>query len=116
MTLSETPALIGRLVAGDAQALCDIYDRYASLVNALALRILRDAAEAEDVVQEVFVQIWRQASRFDPSRGSAEAWLCTIARTRALGARREAEGAAERVGWRKESAWRVGDCPARGFR
>jgi RNA polymerase sigma-70 factor (ECF subfamily) len=84
MTLSETPALIGRLVAGDAQALCDIYDRYASLVNALALRILRDAAEAEDVVQEVFVQIWRQASRFDPSRGSAEAWLCTIARTRAL--------------------------------
>jgi RNA polymerase sigma-70 factor (ECF subfamily) len=84
MTLSETPALIRRLVSGDAQALCDIYDRYAGLVNALALRILRDAAEAEDVVQEVFVQIWRQASRFDPDRGSPEAWLCTIARTRAL--------------------------------
>jgi RNA polymerase sigma-70 factor (ECF subfamily) len=95
----ETPALIRRLVAGDHEALGDLYDRYAGLVNALALRVLRDAAEAEDVVQEVFVQIWRQAGRFDPSRGSAEAWLCTMARTRALdrlrrrAARREEPGA-----------------------
>jgi RNA polymerase sigma-70 factor (ECF subfamily) len=78
------PALIRRLVAGDHQALGDLYDKYAGLVNALALRVLRDASEAEDVVQEVFVQVWRQAARFDPARGSTEAWLCTIARTRAL--------------------------------
>ena len=85
-SMSETTAeaLVRRLSAGDHQALGEFYDRYAGLVNALALRILRDAADAEDVVQEVFVQVWRQASRFDPSRGAPEAWLCTVARTRAL--------------------------------
>ena len=76
--------LLGRLVSGDQAALGELYDLHAGLVNALALRILRDRAEAEEVVQEVFVQVWRQAARFDPERGSAQAWLCTIARTRAL--------------------------------
>lgn len=76
--------LVARLAAGDAQALAEFYDRYAGLVNGLALRILRDAADAEDVVQEVFLQAWRQADRFDAQRGTPEAWLCTIARTRAL--------------------------------
>ena len=80
----ETSALIRRLVAGDHQALGALYDKYAGLVNALALRVLRDASEAEDIVQEVFVQAWRQAGRFDPARGTPEAWLCTMARSRAL--------------------------------
>src|SRR5215468_1651491 len=80
----SSQALLTRLAAGDQQALGEFYDLYAGLVNGLALRILRDTSDAEDVVQEVFVQVWRQASRFDPSRGTAEAWLCTIARTRAL--------------------------------
>jgi RNA polymerase sigma-70 factor (ECF subfamily) len=78
------PTLLSRLAGGDPLALGEFYDRFAGLVNALALRIVRDAAEAEDVVQEVFVQAWRQAARFDPSRGTPEAWLCTMARTRAL--------------------------------
>jgi RNA polymerase sigma-70 factor (ECF subfamily) len=76
--------LLQRLAAGDAGALAEFFDRHAGLVNALALRILRDGADAEDVVQEVFLQAWRQAERFDPRRGTIEAWLCTIARTRAL--------------------------------
>jgi RNA polymerase sigma-70 factor (ECF subfamily) len=76
--------LLRRLAEGEHEALGEVYDLYAGLVNALALRILRDTADAEDVVQEVFVQVWRQASRFDPSRGTPEAWLCTMARTRAL--------------------------------
>lgn len=84
MAIPDAPALLRSLASGDHRALGDFYDRYAGLVNALALRVLRDAAEAEDVVQEVFVQVWRQASRFDPARGSPEAWLCTIARSRAL--------------------------------
>jgi RNA polymerase sigma-70 factor (ECF subfamily) len=79
-----TEALLQRLTGGDPAALGEFYDLYAGLVNGLALRILRNTAEAEDVVQEVFVQVWRQAERYDPGRGSAEAWLCTIARSRAL--------------------------------
>ncbi len=76
--------LVRRLAAQDQSALVEFYDRFAPLVNALALRILRDSSDAEDVVQEVFLQAWRQADRFDPSRGSPEAWLCTIARTRSI--------------------------------
>jgi RNA polymerase sigma-70 factor, ECF subfamily len=84
MAGTSTPDLLRRLAEGDAQALGAFYDAYAGLVNGLALRILRDQSEAEDVVQEVFVQAWRQAGRFDPARGTPEAWLCTIARTRSL--------------------------------
>ncbi len=84
MPASKTEALLQRLTGGDPGALGEFYDLYAGLVNGLALRILRNPAEAEDVVQEVFVQVWRQAERYDPGRGSAEAWLCTIARSRSL--------------------------------
>jgi RNA polymerase sigma-70 factor (ECF subfamily) len=84
MTDSSSPTLIGRIAAGDHGALGELYDAYAGLVNGLALRILREGTDAEDVVQEVFVQVWRQANRFDPARGNVGAWLCTIARTRAL--------------------------------
>ena len=80
----QAASLIRRLTRGDHQALGELYDLYAGLVNGLAVRILRDRAEAEDTVQEVFVQIWQQASRFDPARGTPEAWLCTMARSRAL--------------------------------
>jgi RNA polymerase sigma-70 factor (ECF subfamily) len=86
LAMSDTRAetLLRRLAAGDHRALGELYDLYAGLVNALALRIVKDAAEAEDVVQEVFVQAWRQADRFDAARGTPEAWLCMMARTRAL--------------------------------
>ncbi|HWX24202.1 MAG TPA: sigma-70 family RNA polymerase sigma factor, partial [Vicinamibacteria bacterium] len=76
--------ILRQLAAGDRRVLGELYDRYAGLVNGLALRILKDRSDAEDVVQDVFVQVWRQADRFDPSRGTPEAWLCTMARTRAL--------------------------------
>ena len=84
MASPQAETLIRRLTAGDQRALGEFYDLYAGLVNGLAIRILRDRTEAEDVVQEVFVQVWRQAARFDPTRGSPEAWICTMARTRAL--------------------------------
>jgi RNA polymerase sigma-70 factor, ECF subfamily len=84
MAETGSPGLLRRLAHGEHAALAEVYDRYAGMVHGLALRILRDAAEAEDVVQEAFMQIWRQAPRYDEQRGSPEAWVCTIARTRAL--------------------------------
>jgi len=74
-----------RLVAhGDEQALAVIYDRYRLILFGLILRILHDRQEAEDVLQEAFLQVWRRAGDFDESRGRAFTWLVTIARSRAL--------------------------------
>ena len=80
----EDREAIARAGAGDAAALEVLYDRYSTLVYSLALRILRNTGDAEDVTQEVFAQLWRQASRFDPQRGAVGAWLSVIARSRAL--------------------------------
>ena len=84
MAESRAHGLLQRLAHGDRAALGELYDLYAGLVHGLAVRVLRDASEAEDVVQEVFMQVWRQAGRYDPLRGRPEAWVCTMARTRAL--------------------------------
>src|SRR5688572_20086743 len=84
MDRTSDEALLQRLADGDVNALGEVYDRYAAIVNGLALRILRDTADAEDVVQDVFVQVWRQSTRFDRERGSPQSWICTIARSRAL--------------------------------
>ena len=81
-------AMLQRMVEGDNEALGALYDRYAGIVNAIARRILRDTTDAEDVVQTVFLQAWRQADRFDAGRGTVAAWLCTLTRTRALDALR----------------------------
>jgi len=77
------------LAAGDHAALGELYDRYAALVNGIARRVLGNAPEAEDVVQTVFVQLWRQADRYSPERGSVPAWIGTMARTRAVDALRK---------------------------
>lgn len=82
--------LARRLAAGDTQALADLYDAHASAVYSLALRITRSPEDAEDVTQEVFTQAWRQAGRFDASRGNLPAWLLMMARSRALDCLRRA--------------------------
>jgi len=81
--------LVSRVRAGDQNAMGTLYDRYSPLVYAVALRVLADTGAAEDVLQEVFMQLWRNPARFDASRGSLGAWLAVIARNRAIDALRK---------------------------
>jgi len=76
--------LVARIRAGDQQAMSELYDRYAKVVYAVSLRVLQDAAAAEDVLQDVFLQLWRNPDAFDASRGSLAAWLAVISRHRAI--------------------------------
>lgn len=76
--------LVARMSAGDDAALAQFYDRWSRPVFALVLHLVRDGDDAEDVVEEAFWQAWRQASRYDASRGQVGTWLLAIARTRAL--------------------------------
>jgi RNA polymerase sigma-70 factor (ECF subfamily) len=76
--------LLHAVARGDETALASIYDRYHTILFGLILRILHDRQEAEDVLQEVFLQVWRRARDFDEARGRAFTWLVTIARSRAL--------------------------------
>jgi RNA polymerase sigma-70 factor (ECF subfamily) len=77
-------ASLARIARGDQTAFAELYDRHARLVYSLALRVLQDAADAEDIVQEVFAQVWAQAGRYDPSRGAVAAWMLMLTRSRAI--------------------------------
>ena len=76
--------LVARIRAGDQLALSELYDRYSSVVYGVALRILQDTGAAEDLSQDIFLQLWRKSEAFDSSRGSLGAWLAVIARHRAI--------------------------------
>jgi RNA polymerase sigma-70 factor (ECF subfamily) len=80
--------LLARTAVGDREALALLFRRYAHTVRALAERILRDASEAEDLVQEVFLFVFRKGALFDPERGSARSWLIQVAYHRAFDRRR----------------------------
>lgn len=77
-------ALIERMRAGDQSAMGDLYDRYSGVVYGVALRVLGNTTAAEDVVQEVFLQLWRNPQAFDADRGRLAPWLAVIARNRAI--------------------------------
>jgi RNA polymerase sigma-70 factor (ECF subfamily) len=88
--------LLSRVAHGDVAALRTLYEEHAPRAMAIALRILRSAQEAEDIVQETFLELWRRARQFDAARGGAVAWVVTIARSRAID-RLRAAGTAERA-------------------
>ena len=81
---SETSALITRIAAGDRDAFSRFYDLLAPTAFGLIRRVLRDPEAAAEVLQEVFWQVWREASQYDARRGSPEAWLVMRAKTRAI--------------------------------
>jgi RNA polymerase sigma-70 factor (ECF subfamily) len=83
-TDAEDAELLRAVARGDEAAFARVYDRYSAILLGLMLRILRSRPEAEDVLQEVFLQVWQQARSFDPARGRAFTWLATLARSRAI--------------------------------
>jgi RNA polymerase sigma-70 factor (ECF subfamily) len=83
-TGSRDAALLSAVARGDRQAYAALHRRYAPVLLGLIVRILGSRAEAEDVLQEVFLQIWRRAGDFDAGKGRPFAWLVTLARSRAL--------------------------------
>ena len=94
-------AVLGRGPGGDAvdrrQALRALYDACSGKIMAVALRLLGDRSEAEDVVQETFLEVWRRAAEYDPARATAETWAVVIGRSRALDRLRSRSAAARAV-------------------
>ena len=81
---------------GDEQALGELYDALAPAVFGLAKRVVRDPARAEEIAQDVFVSVWRFATRFDPAKGSARTWVMTLTHRRAVDVVRSEEASARR--------------------
>jgi RNA polymerase sigma-70 factor (ECF subfamily) len=80
---------VSAIRSGDENAMAELYDRYSSVVYSIALRVLGDTGAAEDVLQEVFLQLWRNPGLFDSSRGNMGPWLAVISRNRAIDALRK---------------------------
>jgi RNA polymerase sigma-70 factor, ECF subfamily len=96
-------ALIERIVAQDETALASLYDRYAHMLLSVLTRILRDTQAAEEILQDIFYQLWRNAAQFDASRGSLPGWLLVIARNRAI-SRLRRRNPAEGEEWKESAA------------
>ena len=80
--------MLERVSAGDQAAMAEIFDRYSGMAYSVALRVLGDPAQAEDVMQEVFFQVWRNPKSFAPERGVMGAWLAVVVRNRCIDVRR----------------------------
>ncbi|TLQ46918.1 sigma-70 family RNA polymerase sigma factor [Streptomyces marianii] len=100
--------LLVRVARGDQQAFSRVYDAVCGPVLGVVRGVLRDPAQSEEVAQEVLVELWRTAARYQPSRGSALTWTLTLAHRRAVDRVRSAQAAAER----EQRAARLGGTPA----
>jgi RNA polymerase sigma-70 factor (ECF subfamily) len=90
-------SLLARIGQRDEEALSALYDRYSGLVFSEAKRILRDTGAAEEILQDLFYQIWRTSERFDPGKGSLAGWLLVAARNRAISKLRRKSGIGEEL-------------------
>jgi RNA polymerase sigma-70 factor (ECF subfamily) len=102
--------LIAQVAAGDREAFARLYDRYAPRVLGLILKIVRNRTDADDVLQEAFLQIWAKAASFDPGRSAPDVWIFLIGRSRALDRLRRLS-AAPREGLERSAP----DAPDRGL-
>jgi RNA polymerase sigma-70 factor, ECF subfamily len=87
----DVSELLNRVSRGDSQAFAKLYDALSGSVHGLARRVVRDPERAEDVAQEVFLEVWRKAPTYEPSKGTAKTWILTIAHRRAVDAVRRNE-------------------------
>jgi RNA polymerase sigma-70 factor, ECF subfamily len=92
----DLAAQIGLVARGDAAAFDAVYEQVASSVFGMVRRVIRDPAQSEEVTQDVLLEIWRNASKFDPGRGSAMAWVMTLAHRRAVDRVRSVQKESER--------------------
>jgi RNA polymerase sigma-70 factor, ECF subfamily len=88
----EWRSYVTQCASGDHSALAELYDESSSLVYSVALRILGDAADAEEVTMDVYTQIWKRAAAYEESRGTVTTWLVTLARSRAIDRARSRSG------------------------
>src|SRR5580692_10330000 len=84
----DDASLLAQVRTGDEQAMASLFDRYSPVVYSVALRVIRDPASAEDILQEVFMQVWRSPDGFVATRGSLGGWLAVVARNRSIDALR----------------------------
>lgn len=89
-------ALIQSIAAGDRDAFAQLYDMLSPRVFGLILRVLVDRSQSEEVLQEVFLEVWQSAARFTPNRGQGRSWLLTIAHRRAIDRVRSAQASSNR--------------------
>src|SRR5499427_1236216 len=92
----ELAGLLAQVARGDEAAFAGVYDQFATVVYGLVRRVVRDPAQSEEVTQEVLLEVWRTASRFDPGEGSARTWLMTLAHRRAVDRVRSAQASTDR--------------------
>jgi RNA polymerase sigma-70 factor (ECF subfamily) len=93
----DLQSLMSQVLVGDEQAFAGIYDALAGVVYGTVKRVLRDPAMSEEVAQEVFVELWRTAARFDPAKASVSTWAVTIARRRAVDRVRAEQSQRDRI-------------------
>jgi RNA polymerase sigma-70 factor (ECF subfamily) len=82
--VGDDGAVLQRIATGEDTALAELYDRYAQVLYTLGMRILRSVQESEDIVQEVFIQVWKKADSYDSQKGTVYTWLVTMMRNRAI--------------------------------
>jgi RNA polymerase sigma-70 factor, ECF subfamily len=84
MSEGDDAGLLARIQSGDQAAMAALFDRYGRLVYSVALRVLKDASEAEDIMQEILIQVWKNPGAFVSDKGSLGGWLAVVARNRAI--------------------------------